>query len=139
MSNPLQLRPTTTRVGRVVYDRPVHHFTERDVKRITSHLVENYAGDSVVDYFLNFLVDITIGLMRQILALVGLQDFAAPAVQWLVNIGNWIMAQIFDVFSMEYRSLMYHYATLLNDYNYQMYVYGDPQIHVSYYEDTTYG
>jgi len=134
LSSPLQLRPTTTRVGRVVYDRPVHHFTDRDLKRIASRLVENYQEPNVVNWVLELLTNITEGLLSDILALVGLQAWAGPVTRWLVDIGNWIIEHVIDIFSSEYRQLMQHYAYLISNYNYEMYVFGEAQVNISYYE-----
>lgn len=139
MSSPaLQLRPSTTRTGRVVYDRPLHHFSERDVKRITGKLVQNYTGTSVISWVLQLLTDITEGLLSDILALVGMQRFAGPALRWLIDIGNWIISTVGDVFTGDYRMLMQHYASLVSDFNYQMYTAGYTQVAVAVYEERTY-
>ena len=78
--------------GRVVYDRPIHLYTEADVARIQKAVLARAAP--VWDVVLDVCVSISVRLMEAILALVGLQAFASLAVRWLVQMGNWILEQI---------------------------------------------
>jgi hypothetical protein len=135
----LLLRPEvkTTRVGRVVYDRPIHYFDEKDVLRITRNLVKTKPVANLITWILDFLTGITIGLLSDVLALVGAQAFAGPIVNWLVSIGNWVIQVVGDIFSVEYRNLMNWMAEKVDGFNYAMYNAGKGQIEVTYYSDGT--
>ncbi len=126
-----------TRVGRVVYDRPIHYFSEADVVRISRKLVKQEPQLSAIDFVLKLLTDLTKTLMADILALVGLQAVSGPVVDWLVSIGNWIIETIGDVFSYNMRTLMNWMADCVGNYNGIMFASDEPQIQVTYYEQPT--
>jgi len=47
-------RPITTVKGRVVYERKVHEFTDKDLLRVFRHVIEQKPGDSWVAWLVDF-------------------------------------------------------------------------------------
>lgn len=95
MSLPLQRLRQQYRVttkGRIVYDRPVHHFSQNDVKRI----VRGYF--TYVPVFENVVLQacyaITEYMLRIILDLFGAGMFTTLVLNWLVSIANWVLGEI---------------------------------------------
>ena len=67
----------TTILGRVVYNRKLHAFSDRDIARINSHFVAEQSLDSRLAEIIR---DINIAFMEAILARFGLEKAAETAV-----------------------------------------------------------
>jgi hypothetical protein len=68
---PVVHQPVVTRRGRVVYDRRIHFFTERDVLRISSHyLGVNYDKYSLENkyFWLEWMERITIWMLDKVIS-----------------------------------------------------------------------
>lgn len=80
-----------TKTGKVVYIRPPHYFTQRDIDRITANVLEKRlrdaapgAGDAEIALWIRFLIfvldDLSERMLDTILAPVGLASFSDDVV-----------------------------------------------------------
>lgn len=81
--------------GRVVYDRKLHPFSDRDVERITQRFVDDNQG-FMEDVVLPFMVRITRWMLERILALVGAEAAAGVILEWMLEITNKVMSWLFS-------------------------------------------
>lgn len=91
-------RRTYSSVSRVVYDRPRHYFSAKDVERIA----RNYVARPVKrddkppsPSFLQMLQDLTINMLERILAIVGKEEAAVSLYTFLINLGNSAATRLF--------------------------------------------
>ena len=50
---PKRLRPHTTVRGRIVYERPVHHFNEKDLLRVFKRVIERDADETYIAWLVD--------------------------------------------------------------------------------------
>jgi len=100
--------------GRVVYERKLHTFTQKDVERITKKFVEDNQG-WVEEILLPFFYSITLWMLERILALVALASVARPLLDFLVRCGNLVLEFLgFQLTEREMNGIAYNlFVTLV--------------------------
>lgn len=95
-----------TNLGRVVYERKPHYFSEADSKRVSMRVLDRLAGQDL-GLLARWIRELSILLLARILALVGLERAAPIIYEWLLRLVSVALEQLAGDYARELAKRLY--------------------------------